>query len=149
MESALLSQADYALRQVSNDNGSISDLDNDTIVSQQLNSAYQQVQDKITNLQLHEITLTNELAEVDKDLEELGAELEAYARYDTTLSQDELNADRIQVSKNLISVINQPEINSQKVSPNNTMNLAIGLVLGLMWVYSWPSSSITGSRDRK
>ncbi len=140
MESALLSQADYALWQASNDNGSISDLDKDTIVSQQLNSAYQQVQDKITILQLHEITLTNELAEVDKDLEELGAELEAYARYDTTLSQDELNADRIQVSKNLISIINQPEINSQKVSPNNTMNLANGLMLDVfvaLFRYSW------------
>jgi capsular polysaccharide biosynthesis protein len=132
LESALLSQAEYALWQASNANGSVANLKNDTIVSQQLNPSYQRVQEQITSLELSGITLNNQLEEVEKDLAELGNDKEMYAKYDTSLSQEDLNPERLQISKSLISVINQPEINIQKVSPNNTMNLAIGLVLGLM-----------------
>ena len=152
LENALISKADYALIYSSKGNVDLSKISGDKIISQELNPSYLKVIENITNLDLEKNSLENSLLNLERNKIELEQELEAVNEYRENYSIVKFKPGVSDSMKNIVTLVGRPELESQKVSPRNALNLAIAGVLGLMigvfvaffknyWQNNWQRSS--------
>lgn len=132
LENALISQADYALIYSSKGNVDLSRISGDKIISQELNPSYLKITEQMTNLEMEKNNLENSLLDIERNIIDLDEELVALNEYRDTYKTTNLKSGVSDSMKNLVTLVNRPEIETQKVSPRNALNLAIGGVLGLM-----------------
>lgn len=132
LENALISEADYALIYSSKGNVDLSRISGDKIINQELNPSYLKIMEQITNLELEKNSLENTLLDIERNVADLEEELKALTEYRETYNTVNLKSGVSDAMKNLVTLVNRPEIETQKVAPRNALNLAIGGVLGLM-----------------
>jgi len=132
LENALISEADYALIYSSKGNVDLSSISGDKIINQELNPSYLKIMGQITDLEIERNNLENSLLNLERNVTDLEEELNFLAEYRETYDTTKMNTGVSNAMKNLVTIVNRPEVETQKVAPRNALNLAIGGVLGLM-----------------
>lgn len=127
LENALLSQKEYALIYAAEGALDLSKIKGDRIITQELNPSYLALLERITALEIERNTLERNIEQATKFLEELKMERESLLQ-----TMDYTYDDPFQSINTLVTIISHPEAEAQKIGPKNALNLAIGLVLGLM-----------------
>ncbi|WP_160721972.1 Wzz/FepE/Etk N-terminal domain-containing protein [Isachenkonia alkalipeptolytica] len=153
LENALISEAEYSLMVSSLQDLDISELEGDKIITQELNPPYLRLQEELTEKKMEASATEVQLHNVQQSLDELEEEVEALTKYQETLNTDHFRDSVSNSMRNLVTVVNPPQLEESKVGPNNTLNLAIGGVLGLMlgvfiafFKHYWES---TGKQENK
>lgn len=106
---------------------------NDNVVIENIiNPAYSRIQeDMVASKEL--LYSTEDTIRANKEyLKELDTERKAIAKYDETGKADLLESSLINVAETSIFLASSPVAPTQKTSPSNARNAAIGLVLGVM-----------------
>lgn len=132
LENALISQAAYALIMASRGEVDLSAIQGDKIISQELNPTYLKLMSQTTDLNMEKNRLENEIVMTERVVTELERELEDLEHYRQTLSTNHFAPEIFASMKNLVTIVDRPEVEPGKVTPRNTLNLAIGALLGLM-----------------
>jgi len=148
LENALISASDYALFYASIGEMDLSEIQGDKIITQTLNPTYLKLLDNMTELQIAYDQTTSRLNRTLSDLEALEQERAQLTQYASNRQQAFESTGNFEDFKNVITVINRPEIKVGKVAPRNALNLAIGGILGLMmgvfiafFKYYWQNSN--------
>jgi len=132
LENALISEAEYALIASSIQGLDLSELEGDKIINQELNPSFLQLHEQLTEKALEASSLEVKIQTLEADLVELEEELNALRTYQETLNTDHFQGSVSDSMRNIVTVVNPPEMEEEKVGPRNSLNLAIGTVLGLM-----------------
>lgn len=114
------------------DQGKLNNIGNNVVIENIINPAFTQLQvDIVENKQL--ITTTEEtIISYKKYLQELDVEKKAIKEYYENKAVNNLEPSEINVAKTNIYLLGEPVAPINKTSPNNILNVAIGLVFGGM-----------------
>ena len=132
LESALITRADEALLLGARAGVDFQDLQGEKVLSEEINPGYVRLLELITELEIANKNLETSLKCIEEDIETLNKDNMAIEHFRATQSTDQFSLGLSESTRNLLTMVNRPAVDTNKVSPRSILNLAIGLFLGLM-----------------
>lgn len=103
-----------------------------TVIENIINPAYQKLQEGIVANEQLIITTEDNIRTYKENLDQLDKEKKAISKYYETGVSEGLNAGIVNIAETSIDLLATPVAPTQKTSPSNARNAAIGLILGGM-----------------
>ena len=110
---------------------SLTKTSNNIVIENIINPAYTKLQESIVENKLLMITTEDRIRVLEQNLEELNKEKKVIAQYYET-GNAEGQSDIINIAKTNIYLLSTPVAPINKTSPNNALNIIIGLIFGGM-----------------
>ena len=107
-------------------------LSNDVVIEEFINDKYLALQAEVIDLKTSLIDMSQNLKFSNILLDELQKEKELFSEQVVALDYDNALNDELDVLNGAISQVHEAALPQAKISPRNSLNVAIGLILGFM-----------------